>query len=179
MQSNKLLYFMVEGPTDERFVDHVIKPLILTKYTYRDIRTYKYARHPKEQNYRFINTVESNQDDIICLSDINSSPCIRSRKYKLTQQNIGNLDESNIVVVIKMIESWYLAGLDNTCCKRLGINSYHKTDSFRKTHFHSLIAKSKYRPKINCMLEMLKIFNVDTATSKNKSFSYFYRKYLQ
>jgi len=117
--------------------------------------------------------------NFICLADINDSPCVTAKKQTLQQHKIGNVGDDRIIVLKKEIESWYLAGLGDTCCGKLGIPSCDATDSIDKEQFETLISRSGHTPKMNCMSEILKNFDMMTATQKNQSFNYFHRKYLQ
>lgn len=47
----------------------------------------------------------------------------------------------------------------------------------RKEKFRSLKPK-KFATQVEFMLELLNLFSIDTARKKNRSFDYFYRKYL-
>ena len=80
-----------------------------------------------------------------------------------------------IVIVIKEIESWYLAGLDEKQCKELGIKSFQETNDITKEQFNSVIP-TKYDSRIDFMAEILKRFSIETAKSKNNSFQYFIEK---
>ena len=56
-------------------------------------------------------------------------------KKKKTQEKHPNIDKDKIIVVIKEIESWYLAGLDNKACKQLKIKNFANTDNITKEKF--------------------------------------------
>ena len=81
-----------------------------------------------------------------------------------------------IIVVVKEIESWYLAGLDNKVCKQLKIKNFPNTEKVTKEEFNSLIPK-KFTSRIDFMLEILKNFSIEIAKKKNTSFRYFVEKY--
>ena len=86
-------------------------------------------------------------------------------------------DKDKIIVVIKEIESWYLAGLDNEVCRQLKINNFADTDNVTKEKFNALIPK-KFTSRIDFMLEILKNFSIEIAKQKNNSFRYFVEKYV-
>jgi len=89
---------------------------------------------------------------------------------------LKNIDPENILVVIKEIESWYLAGLDDHACITLDLKPCTLTDGITKEQFNSLIPK-KFDSRVNFMIEILKIFSIETAKTKNRSFRYFIEKY--
>ena len=92
------------------------------------------------------------------------------------QKKHPNIDKSKIIVVIKEIESWYLAGLDNKVCRQLKINNFADTDNVTKEKFNALIPK-KFTSRIDFMSEILKYFSIEIAKQKNNSFQYFVEKY--
>jgi len=172
------LFILIEGPDDEKFFDRVIKPILIKKYD--DVIPYKYAERPKKKIVQLIKSVVRIEGaDFICLADINNSPSIAASKQKIQNGKIGNVDKDKIVIVIKEIESWYIAGLDDICCRELGIPSCDTTDDINKERFNALVSRSKDKLRMSCMSEMLKTFNVLVAKQKNESFNYFYREYLQ
>ena len=87
-----------------------------------------------------------------------------------------NIDNDKMIVVIKEIESWYLAGLDNEVCRQLKINNFADTDNVTKEKFNALIPK-KFTSRIDFMSEILKYFSIEIAKQKNNSFQYFVEKY--
>lgn len=78
--------------------------------------------------------------------------------------------------MIKEIESWYLAGLDAQACKEFNIHNVPETDSITKEQFDALIPE-KFISRIDFMLEILKVFSIESAKQKNMSFKYFIMKY--
>ncbi|MHC4361138.1 MAG: hypothetical protein ACYSTN_10185, partial [Planctomycetota bacterium] len=84
-------------------------------------------------------------------------------------------DINNVIVIVKEIESWYLAGLDSKNCKKLGIKVFRKTDNITKEQFDKLRPR-KFNSRIDFMIEILKRFSMETAKRKNKSFDYFIAK---
>ena len=80
------------------------------------------------------------------------------------------------MVIIKEIESWYLAGLDSENSKQLRISFSNATDNLTKEQFNSLILK-KFGSRIDLMAEILKYFSIKIAMQRNGSFRYFIEKY--
>ena len=114
--------------------------------------------------------------DYIFLTDINSRPCVTSKKEERLKVH-NQLDMDKIIVVIKEIESWYLAGLNAGSSEKLDIRHYVQTDSMTKEQFESLVPK-KYE-KTDFMIEILKPenFSLEVALQKNDSFKYFFDNY--
>jgi hypothetical protein len=130
----------------------------------------------KEKIDNFLKSIKAMGADYIYVTDINNSPCVTARKKEI-QSRLRNIDEDRIVVVIKEIESWYLAGLGSVETKKFKIRSFSGTDSITKERFDSLIPRT-VDSRIDFLLETLKSFSIETAKQKNKSFRYFIEKYV-
>ena len=171
----KTLYIFVEGNDDEKFFQKILLPKLREKSD--DIKVIKYARKPKKFEYivKFVKSIQSMGADYIYVTDINNSPCVTAKK-KETQNNLRNIDGDKTIVVIKEIESWYLAGLSDTECERFQMHTVSVTDTITKEQFNSLIPK-KFNSRIDFMSEILKKFSIEIAKHKNKSFGYFIEKY--
>jgi restriction endonuclease Mrr len=165
------LYVFVEGNDDERFFDRIIRPRLKATYC----KVIKYAEAPRRQIRDFLRSIIQMEADYIYFTDINNAPCVTEKKHKVRQAIKSGIDESKVVIVIKEIESWYLAGVDENRAKELKISVPNTTDSISKEQFASMVS-SRWERK-DLMLEILKDFSVDTAKRKNKSFSYFVQKY--
>ena len=174
----KLLHIFLEGNDDERFCISIIKPLLEKKYD--SVLFYRYAAKTSKKIVNFIKSIAAMNADFIIMTDIDDSPCITVKKEELKKRKIKyhTLNEDNIIVVIKEIESWYLAGLTAKDLEKLNINSKIKeTDNLTKEQFDRLIP-SEFVSRIDFMQEVLKHFHLETARRKNKSFNYFFEKYI-
>jgi len=167
------LLVLVEGNDDEKFFKTVVKPKLSTRYDF--IRTWKYSPQPPKKTRNFLISIEAMSSEYFFLSDINNSPCITEKKEGIVTRYWDKIDIGNVIVVIREIESWYLAGLDDKSCKELGIKSVKKTDKVTKERFDSLIPR-KFDSRIDFMVEILKRFSVEIAKQKNSSFDYFMTK---
>jgi len=173
MSPYKLLFIWVEGNDDERFFRKVLIPRFQEKYDTVKIIRYATMKHEKIDN--FIKSIKAMGADYIYLTDINGSPCVTAKKEK-TQKEHPNIDKDKIIIVIKEIESWYLAGLDNKVCKQFKIDNLADTKDVTKEKFNALIPK-KFASRIDFMSEILKNFSIEVAKQKNRSFQYFVEKY--
>lgn len=111
------------------------------------------------------------------MGDLNSHSCITSKKRELLDI-YPSLERPKIIIVVKEIESWYLAGLSDTNYRKLGITPVlANTDNVGKKKFQ------EYTPKkfdfTEFKIELLKYFSIAIAKQKNSSFSYFAEKYLR
>ena len=170
--SYNILYLFVEGTDDERFFESVIKPKFEGKYDY--VEMMKYAHKSTKYIFNFLKTIKSMNNSYIYFSDINDTPCITLKKQEILE-TYKNIDKDRIVIVIKEIESWYLAGLNEKDSKKLTKRSFKSTDTITKEQFNTFRPKNESR--INFMIELLNVFSRDTAIQKNNSFSYFMKKH--
>lgn len=171
-----VLYIFVEGDDDERFFREILLPTLKKKYN--DVKIIKYAQKPKKFEFieKFIRSIISMGGDYIYVTDINDSPCITAKKQEI-QNNLRYINGNKILVVIKEIESWYLAGLDRNSAKRLGIKQIPTTtENVTKEQFINLVPR-KFHSRIDFMREILENFSIKTAKEKNKSLEYCVEKY--
>jgi hypothetical protein len=170
-----LLFILIEGDDDERFFESVVKPFLQERYS--AIRFWQYAEENEKRKVNFIKSINSMKADYICIGDIDDVPCITAKKEKITDDFSKKITVDRIAIVIKEIESWYLAGLDETVSKKLGIRKKIKTtDNITKEHFNQLIPKKMPRPEF--MLKILENYDVEVADGKNRSFGYFLNKWM-
>jgi hypothetical protein len=113
VQYNRL-WILVEGNDDEKLVEK-IKHVFEKKYEF--VQIWKYAQEPHKKTRGFLNSINSMRSDCFFLRDINQSLCITARKEGVRNTYGEIVDPNKIIVVIKEIESWYLAGLDDNNCK--------------------------------------------------------------
>lgn len=174
IMENRGLYIMVEGDDDERFFKKLIQPCLEKKYQF--IKFVKYASVKNKFIINLIKSIKSDLGTYIFVSDINHIPCVKKKKERLLERII-NLKKEKIIVVIKEIESWYLASLDSNSLKLLGLPQLRKTDNIFKEKFNYYFERTKFDSKINLMIEILKYSSIEIAEQKNQSFKYFSDKY--
>lgn len=171
------LFIFVEGDDDERFFDRLIRPLY--KQIYDNIQLWKYSQQKFKKTNGFLNSINSiPHADYIFVADLDDSPCVTAKKERITSQ-FKKLSEDRILVVCREIESWYLAGLNDDSRRKIKIQRrFNKTDSISKEQFDRMMPQ-KFVSRIDFMQEIMKLFDRETASSKNTSFEYFMRKYKE
>ena len=168
------LFIFIEGDDDERFFNRIIIPMFENRYD--KVQLWKYAQKKNEKIQQFLKSIQAMNADYIYVADNNGSPCITDRKQRI-ENDFQNIDKNKILVVVKEIESWYLAGIDNESSKNFGIKSFSNTEHINKSAFNDLKPK-RFNSRIDFMSEILKLFCIDTAKSKNELFSYFVENYV-
>jgi len=168
------LFIWVEGNDDERFFKTVISPMFHQKY--KSINFLKYAEWTRKKICNYLRSIKGMNAHYLFVVDINRAPCVTQKKQEI-QREYKNIDEDRIVVVIKVIESWYVAGLHHASCKKLGVRYFRDpTETVAKDRFNRLMPK-KLGPRTNFMIEILNRFSVETAKKRNGSFRYFIEKH--
>ncbi|MEJ5258574.1 MAG: hypothetical protein WHS88_00100 [Anaerohalosphaeraceae bacterium] len=161
------LYFLVEGYTDKKFVEEVFRSLLAGRYDH--IQGWEYSKKSPQEIRKFISSIRSMGADFFILTDINSAVCKTSKKRELCEKwEVASL-EDRMIVVVREIEGWYLAGMSEDLCRRSKV-SLSSTDSLTKESFDKLVPKG--RSPIDFRTEILKNYSLETAKRKNTSFGY-------
>lgn len=166
-------YFFIEGDSDGTFFEKLIFSVlkIPNKGNFSFI---KYARRKKSEIDGIIKSLSESNYNYFFFADFDSGPCISSIKEK-QKSTFPSVEEDKIFVVIREIESWYLAGLDEKHSTEIGVENFEKTDQISKGKFEE-IKPSKFISNKDFQLEILKRFSVETAKEKNSSFNYSWTK---
>jgi hypothetical protein len=171
----KLLFILIEGDDDERFFESVVEPFIQERYS--AIKFQKYAKKNKKWKVNIIKSITSMKADYLCVGDIDDVPCVTSKKERIMDDFDEKITKNKIIIVIKEIESWYLAGLDEKVSKELGIRKkIETTNNLVKEHFNQLIPKKM--PRSVFMRKILENYDVEVAEGKNRSFEYFLNNWM-
>lgn len=167
------LFIFVEGNDDERFFSRIIRPLFSEEYD--SVEIIMYAGMKNEKVCGFVRSIIAMGHDYILCADIDQEQNVRAKKTVLSDRYCL-IENDHIIVIIKEIESWYLAGLDDRAQNRLGIRQYRSTNHITKELFNSMIPRH-YASRIAFMGDILGLFSLSVAKEKNRSFSYFSQKF--
>ena len=167
------LFIFIEGNDDERFFRHIIRPLFTARY--QSVELIMYACMKSTRVCKFIKSVSSLGNDFILVTDIDEEPGVKAKK-RVIRHRFCAVDDDDIVVIIKEIESWYLAGVDDPAANQLGIHPPSYTDQITKEDFNRRIPRS-YTSRVAYMIDILNHFSINTAKKKNRSFWFFMKKY--
>lgn len=164
------VFIYVEGNHDKIFVDFILSEYVRNNMGI-DLHPIPYAqKQPKSINksirskFRF---------EYLFLSDLDSRthPCITSMKQERFNK-YDALDCSKIIIVKEEIESWFLAGVDNSLDEFKGWKIPFQTEGIDKEDFDK-ICKVSFDSKNDCLKEIAKVYNFDLAMERNTSFKYF------
>jgi len=172
--SYRRLVLFVEGDDDEAFLQAAVRPALEREYD--AVILWKYAEQKTDKVREFLRTVQAMKADYLFLGDVNSHPCVTAKKQALSSR-LPELDEDKAVVVVMEIESWYMAGVEDKACERLGIRPMRNTDTLTKEGFNSLMPK-RFESRVDFMVELLKFFSIKAAKGKNRSFRHFIERHV-
>lgn len=164
------MWIFVEGEHDSIFAKGVLLPILRKGYDFVD--TWEYAQEAPKKVVDFLRAMKPMKADCLFLADINDSPCVTAKKSALTEKFREALEPSDVVVVVKEIESWYLAGADDEVCRALRIASLSRTDHTTKEQFQAMMPERFKDSVVDFMTEILGRFRLDIAKTKNRSFDY-------
>jgi hypothetical protein len=161
----KNLFIFVEGQDDKRFFEKIILPILKGKYVFISIRTY--ANEKNKELAQFIRSLKQMNTDYIFVVDKNSEyGCITTKKKDV--QKSYDVEVDKIIVVIKEIESWYLAGLNEEQTKKFGLPILEHTENVGKKKFEEYRRNCKIHNRKDLMTEILKNFSIKTAKQKKQ-----------
>ncbi|MGD1100899.1 MAG: hypothetical protein ABSA59_02440 [Terriglobia bacterium] len=166
----RALYLFVEGDDDERFARTVISPRLSKGYDWID--TFRYAQEKPAKVSSYLRNIKSTGAEYFLLADINSCPCFPERRQILLKK-FRELEHARVIIVVKEIEGWYLAGVPAN--SQWGVSVPGDTTNLTKEQFDAALPKP-FNSRTSYMVEILKLFDVDTAGARNPSFQYFARR---
>ncbi len=171
--SRRKLFIFLEGNDDVRFFSSAVTPLFAQRYERIDLVRYACLKCLKLSKY--IRSLDKMGYEYILVADIDNEPGIRAKKEVIIDR-YPEVHESRIIVIVKEIESWYLAGLDDRSSRVLGLRPLDRTDFVTKEQFNRWIPP-RFGSRISFMVECLKHFSLPVAMEKNHSFRYFIDRY--
>lgn len=171
-------FFYLEGDEDIRFMENIIKNFIKKKRLL--LRPRKY-RNLKDSTVEELITDHNEKDEkYLFFADNDSIQNVENKKDELIDQHYPSLKRENIIIIVKEIESWYLAGISTQMANELGIDevSYSRKDPniSGKKGFEEL--KPGNMTLIEFYLEVTKKFDVEIGKKRNYSFEYFFSLHI-
>ncbi len=164
----------VEGDRDRRFVEAIVMPRL--PKVYDDVLVKAYSERQRHLINGTLLSMSHQGFDRLFVADLNAAPCITIRKNKL-KEHYKALRDEEIIIVSKEIESWYLAGLTTEGAATLKVKCPASTDQLTKEECDR-IRPARFDAELDSLLELLQYFDVETACRRNKSFAYFWQKFL-
>ena len=173
----KCLHILIEGDDDKDFFKRIMVPILRARY--RPIVLWKYRKKKKEEVDSYLEKVKNNWDaDYIFVTDNDKLQCVPEKRQEIQSIYESIHDESKIMLVIRKIESWYLAGLSDDTCRELGFSPLCNTDKLGKGQFKKLRNVCSMS-RVVFLQEILERFDIEAAKQKNESFRYFAEEFVR
>lgn len=164
------VYIYVEGAHDKIFIDFILSEYVRNNMGI-NLHPIPYAQKKPKLISKSIKSKFRHK--YLFLSDLDSRthPCMTSMKKERFDKYDG-LDCSKIIIVKEEIESWYLAGIDNSFDKFKKWEIPDSTDEIEKEDFDKMY-KLSFDSKDDCLMEIARHYDINLAIERNDSFKYF------
>jgi hypothetical protein len=173
---SRRLWILIEGDDDERFFNRVVRPLVEERYCL--VKLWKYAQKKRQKVKGLIRSIGAMGAEFVYVKDLCRAPCVTARKGKVIEKFGEVIPADRIIIVAEEIEGWYLAGVDEATSRKLRIRlRIGSTDGITKQEFRRLIPEKASR--IDSMQEMLNNYDLEMARGRNKSFGYYFDKWIR
>ena len=176
MTAYRQLVLFVEGPDDVRLIRAISNQLFVTRYDH--VQIYQYAARKPAVVNAFLKAIDHMAADCILLGDFDNGPCVTRKKAQLSSR-FSNLSTDRIQIVVAEIESWYLAGSDQSARLGLGLSTHDASmsaDNITKETLESM-RPSRYQSRLEFLIDLAANFASPAAASSNTSFKYFLHKF--
>lgn len=167
------LFVLVEGPDDVRFFDTVLVPIWRRRYGF--VKVVAWANRKAEFVNRLVRSAKGMRAEYVLVADCDQHPCV-SGKRQWVRQQFQMVEEARILVVVREIEGWYVAGIEREAERKLRIRVPGRTDGFTKEDFLGMMPEKFERTDF--MVEILKGFSIQGARNRNRSFAYGWAKHV-
>lgn len=180
MPFNNSVFIFYEGKMDKSLFERKIKKEF--NKMKKIVHLQPYCEQDKKEVNKFIKTYKNSSDgrNYLLIADCDRKS--RKRKIKELMEKYPDLDEGRIVLVVQMIEGWYLAGLTENNAISLCIDLYqfkrYDPNSIKKEEFCSLEPKNEYENKRAFYIAVANKFDLNIGITRNKSLLEFYNQHL-
>ncbi|MEE9283543.1 MAG: hypothetical protein V3U49_05670 [Nitrososphaerales archaeon] len=169
----RLLFILLEGNDDQRFFELFVREVIGPKYSH--VKIWQYAQRTDDDVDAILRSLRKMRADILFVADLDHAPCVTRKKDQIMTKYRG-LQKDEIVIVVKQIEGWYCAGLDQTAYKRLAFPRNVDPNLVNKQQFIGWVSGAR-RSRIEVLQHILAKFDFSLAEKRNRSFGYFLSKH--
>lgn len=167
------LNILVEGADDVRFFERVL--LERLKDRYDGVRLVPYACLRRTAVDRLLRGFARLGESYVIVADIDNEPSVRAKK-RVILNRYEEAQPGAIAVVIREIESWYLAGADDGFLARSGVVPPPSTDDLTKEEFNALIPRP-YVSRVGFMLDLLEGYSLERGSERNRSLAFFLARF--
>jgi hypothetical protein len=170
-----LLYLLVEGYTDQLFIEKVLKPHLSVP-----VMVLSYAQKSSDYLRRLLRSLRSMLEqglaDYYALMDMDDRPCYTACHQYLRERFGSELTPDRIFVANRCIEAWYLAGYTGSpYLKRKGIKLPTQSEGLRKVDFRNAAINAGLDPTV-VRSGILANYDLVQARQRSPSLDYCCRK---
>lgn len=169
---SKPLLILVEGDDDKNFFEQVVVPEIRKNYQLVRIDDYKQRSPTRIKKERIMPCSRAGFQCII-VADADEELDVERKQSSLAEDY--GVEKKDVIVVVRVIEGWYLAGLSKARCKQLRVPD-GRTDKLTKNGFNRISNRTGMTSR-ELKIQLLKYFSIPVAKQKNVSFDHFATKY--
>lgn len=163
------LFIFVEGLDDARFFRSIIVPRIQKRY--RSVEIIMYAGMKNEKFDAFCRSIRMLGHEYLVLADIDQASTVTAKK-RILKKRYHEPERERMFIVIREIESWYLAGIGPEDLERLGLPDLATTNEITKEDFNRLMPVM-FRSRIAFLLDLVRCYSIMIGRAKNRSFDFF------
>jgi hypothetical protein len=168
-----LLYLLVEGYTDQLFIEKVLKPHLSVP-----VMVLSYAQKSSDYLRRLLRSLRSMLEqglaDYYALMDMDDRPCYTTCRQYLSEQFGSQLTLDRIFVANRCIEAWYLAGYTGSShLKRMKFPT--QSEGMRKADFRNAAVNAGLDPA-EVRSEILAHYDLSQARQRSPSLDYCCKK---
>ncbi len=177
MRMENWFFVFVEGKDDKKLFERVLLPFLKKRIT-KEVQ-YKVIKYAEMSSKDLAKYIKSCRNRYIFVADKDNCKCISERKKKVKEKKYRYVDIDRVVVVVKKIESWYLAGIDTNSefWRDKKVKLCKNIDEVDKKVFESRCENSKYK----CCKEWFKDdirkhYSLSVAIRRSRSLEYCIKK---
>jgi len=164
-----VIYILIESDTDHEFYEAIIEPILYEKYD--QVIPYKYIEKKKKAVTKYINVILKQKADYYVLGDKDDDTNANAID-RVFQRMDTKIHKNKVVLVIKEMECWILAGITDEMYDRYNIElNITNTEIYCKEEICDEF-KKHLNPSI-FITAILNTYNFNNARLRNNSFDRF------
>jgi hypothetical protein len=169
----QVIYCLVEGESDAQFLDY-LNNFCATHGGEVVLRSIPYAnRGHLEFVKKKVKSLRHSKVKFLLLKDLDSAPCLVDKVTAIVGE-INDLTPKDVVIVVKQIESWFLAGVQDTdplfqWCTPSQRSKLASPETVDKNFFLTLVKRKKDLFSNEVLLRAYCLENYDINTALNRS----------
>lgn len=185
------LYLFIEGEWDKVFFETFLDKYLCNTFDFDEITYIEFAEDKAgmksrewlhklvsngKANFLLCPDLDSEYDEIKRIEKIKK---LTDEEFDIKKEEYKQIIQNKSFVIVKMIESWYLAGFNESFCSKMQLKFYPNTEKTNKSTFEQIAKQAKKTP-LRLRDELTKTyknnFSIEEAKQRNESFRKFFEK---